>query len=218
MAKKMYAEFLGTFALIIFGVGPLLTGTADLLVAALASGLAVAVLIGAFAAISGAHFNPAVSFAMFITRRMNFRDFIAYIFAQLAGAGLAAFILKSIHPSAVDSATHLGTPELAVGVSAGKGLLVEIMVTFLLVTVIFWMAIDKRTLFGGSAHIAIGFTVALNILWAGPLTSAAMNPARWFGPALASGNWGNAWIWIAGPLVGATFAAFAYEALSKPAK
>jgi len=214
----MYVEFLGTFTLIIFGVGSILTGKADLLVAALASGLAIAVLIGAFAAISGAHFNPAVSFAMFITRRMNFTDFISYIVAQLAGAGVAAFILKVIHPSSVDSAARLGTPELAVGVSAGKGFLIELMVTFLLVTVIFWIAIDKRTLFGDSAHLAIGFTVALNILWAGPLTNAAMNPARWFGPALASGNWGNAWIWIAGPLAGATLAAFAYDVLSKPAK
>ena len=218
MSKKIYAEFLGTFTLVLIGVGSIMTGKADLLGVALAHGLAIAVMIGAFAASSGAHFNPAVSFAMLITRRMNISEFATYVLAQLAGATVAALLLKAVYPAAVGAATGVGTPALGDGVSTGNGFIVEVLTTFLLVTIIFGLAVDKRTPFAGIASISIGATIVLDILWAGPLTGAAMNPARWFGPALASGNWGNGWIWIAGPLVGGAIAALAYQTLIKPEK
>lgn len=216
MTKKMFAEFVGTFTLILLGAGSIITGKADLVGVALAHGLAIAIMVCAFAAASGAHFNPAVSFAMLITKRMNFNEFLSYVIAQLAGASVAAFILKSSYDSATVSSSGLGTPSLGGTLTPTGGAVVELIATFILVSVIFGVAVDKRGTFSAVAGLPIGFAIIADIMWAGPLTGAAMNPARWFGPALASGNWSNAWIWILGPIVGAALAAISYTRLVKP--
>jgi MIP family channel proteins len=214
--KRLFAEFVGTFTLIFLGAGSILTGKADLLGIAIAHGVGIGIMVAALAGASGAHFNPAVSFALLITRRMSITDFFAYVAAQLLGATAAAAILSGIYPSAVTSATGLGTPALGGGVSTSSGLFAEIVTTFFLVFVIFGTAVDSRSTFGAAAGLPIGLAIVGGILVAGPLTGGAMNPARWFGPALVGGHWDNGWIWIAGPVIGAAIAALSYENFLKP--
>jgi aquaporin TIP len=216
--RRVFAEFIGTFGWVFLGVGPILSGKADLQGVAIAQGVTVAAMFATLVAMSGAHFNPAVSFAMLITRRMTIAEFFAYVAAQLVGATAAAAILSAIYPSAVTSVTDLGTPTLAGGVSTSSGLLVEIVITFFLVFVFFGTVVDSRSAMRAAAGLPIGLTIVAGILVAGPLTGGAMNPARWFGPALVGGHWDNAWIWIAGPLLGAAIAALSYESVLKPAK
>jgi MIP family channel proteins len=216
--KRLFAEFIGTFTWIFLGVGSILTGKADLLGVSVANGIGIGIMVAALAGASGAHFNPAVSFAMLITRRMSITEFFAYVAAQLLGATAAAAILSGIYPTSVTSATGLGTPALGGGVSTSSGLIVEMVTTFFLVFVIFGTSVDSLSTFGPTAGAPIGLAIVGGILVAGPLTGGAMNPARWFGPALVGGHWDNAWIWILGPVVGATIAALSYENFIKPAR
>ncbi len=216
--KRLFAEFVGTFTLIFIGAGSILTGKADLQGVAFAHGLAIAVMVAALAATSGAHFNPAISFGMLITRRMTLTEFVGYVAAQLVGATVAAAVLSAIYPTAVTSATGLGTPALGGGVTSTSGLVAEMVTTFFLVFVVFGTAVDSRSTLGAAAGLPIGLTITVGILFAGPLTGAALNPARWFGPAIVGGHWDNAWIWIVGPLLGGAIAALSYETIIKPAR
>lgn len=216
--KRLFAEFVGTFTLIFLGAGAVLTGKADLQGVAIASGIAIGVMYAVLASSSGGHFNPAVSFAMLITKRMSITDFLAYVAAQLLGAIAAAALLSGIYPTGVALAADLGTPTLGGGVSTSSGLIAEIVTTFFLVFVFFGAAVDTRNALGAAAGVPIGLAVVGGILMAGPLAGGAMNPARWFGPALVGGNWDNAWIWIVGPLVGAAIAALSYENFIKPTR
>lgn len=217
-SKRLFAEFVGTFTLIFLGAGSILTGKADLQGVALANGLAFGVMVAALATTSGAHFNPAISFGMLITRRMSVTDFFAYVAAQLLGATVAAAVLSVIYPGAVTAASGLGAPALGGGVSTSSGLIAEVVTTFFLVFVVFGTAVDSRSKFGAAAGFPIGLTIVVGILVTGPLTGGAMNPARWFGPALVGGHWDNAWIWIVGPLLGGAVAALSYEHVLKPAR
>lgn len=216
----MAAEFFGTFALIFAGVGSIMTGKLigqeSLLVVALAHGLAIAIMVTALAHVSGAHFNPAVSFAMFVTQRMTFVDFAAYVVAQLAGGTAAALLLNAAFDATTTTVTNLGTPPLAAGVTTGTALLLETVMTFFLVLVIFMVAVDGKGAFGSVAGFPIGLTITMAIFVGGPLTGAALNPARWFGPAAVTGSWTHWSIWIVGPLLGATLAAIAYDYLLAP--
>ena len=216
MVKKIYAEFLGTFTLVFIGAGAIVVGKADLLGIAMAHGLAIAVMICAFAAVSGAHFNPAVSFGMLVTGRISIKDFFVYVLSQLAGATVAAGLLKAIMGSAAGGA--LGIPALAPGVGTMQAMLAEALGTFLLVSVIFGVAVDRRGTFGVVAGFPIGLTISLSILFFGPLTGAAINPARWFGPALISGHFSHALVWIIGPLVGGAAASLIYQNVIQPEK
>ena len=218
MKEKLAAEFIGTFTLILIGAGAIMNGKADLLGIALAHGLAIAIMVSAFAAISGAHFNPAVSFGMLITKRLNTRTFLSYVGAQLSGASLAAVALRYIAGWGNDAGKSLGAASVANGISPTKAMVAEAIGTFLLVAVIFGVAVDKRGTFGAVAGFPIGLMITLDILFMGPLTGAAVNPARWFGPALVSGTWINSWVWIVGPLLGAGVAALLYDALFTPEK
>lgn len=175
-------------------------------------------MITAFAGTSGAHFNPAVSFAMMISRRLRVPDFFAYTVAQLAGGASGALLAKFLLADSVSATTGLGKPSLGSGISLGLGLLTEILATFLLLAVIFIMAIDERTPSGMVTNVAIGLIVAIDIVWAGSISGGAMNPARWFGPAFVSGDWSNSWIWIIGPLAGSALAALVYEKMVRPKK
>jgi MIP family channel proteins len=211
---RLMAEFLGTFILVLFGAGVVLSG-GDLGAIALANGFAILISVAAFRHISGAAFNPAVAIALWVTRRMPALDAISYVVAQLLGGLVAAFILKTAYGS---YAQTVGVPTLAQPIAPGYGLLIETLTTFILMMVIMGTAIDGRSTFNGVAGIPIGFTVAAGILFSGPLTGGAMNPARWFGPAVASGQLTNFWIWIIGPIVGAILAAFIYDVVVKPKK
>jgi len=211
MSKKLVAEFLGTFTLVFVGAGAIMTGKADLLGIALAHGLAIAIMIAAVGGISGGHFNPAVTFGFLVTKRISIEKAAQYWVSQLLGAAFAAWTLKSVYGSMAGS---VGGASLSQGVSPMKAMLAEGIGTFLLMLVIVGTAIDKRGSF--AAGFPIGLTISSVILVIGPMTGAALNPARWFGPALVTGTWSNAWVWIIGPLLGAGLAALGYNWLLNP--
>jgi MIP family channel proteins len=217
LGKQCVAEFIGTFALIFVGVGSIYHN-AGLLAVALAHGLTIAVMVSATGGISGGQLNPAVTFGLLLGGKMDMKSSIAYWFAQLAGASVAGFILLFIFTGQGDpekggvlarTIVANGTPDLAPkGVTAIQGIVIEAILTFFLVFVVYGTAVDARApKIGG---LAIGFTVALDILFGGPFTGAAMNPARTFGPALASGHWSNQWIYWVGPLLGGALAGIVY--------
>jgi len=210
LTKKCVAEFVGTFTLIFIGVGAIYNNP-GLLGVALAHGLAIAVMVSATGGISGGHLNPAVTFGVLVGGRIGLKDSLAYWVAQLAGGAAAGFLLLCLLGDNSQSATSIvakGTPNLGEGVSWSKGIVIEAVLTFFLVFVVYGSAVDARApKIGG---LAIGLTVALDILFGGPLTGAAMNPARTFGPALASGHWANHAVYWIGPLLGGGAAGLIY--------
>jgi len=210
--RRGIAEFVGTFALVFVGVGSVMSG-AGLLGVALAHGLVIAVMASAVGHISGGHFNPAVTLAFVVTRRMQAGLAIVYWIVQFAAALLAALLLWWIYPTDAVDGAKLGAPVLNEAIGSGAGLVVEAVLTFFLVWVIFATAADPRGTFKAIAGLAIGFTITFDVLIGGPLTGAAMNPARAFGPALVHGEWGDAWIWYLGPFGGAVLAGLLYDFL-----
>ena len=213
--KSYWAEFLGTFTLCFAGQGAIVmqqaAGTNNLLVIAIAHGLALSIMISALVQWSGAHFNPAVTFGIWITRRMSLTSAITYWVSQLLGAIAASFLLRAVVPGEPGAATHFGVPMLASGVSVGQGFLLEFVMTFFLVTAVWGTAVDERGRRVGG--FGIGLTVCMDILFGGPLTGAAMNPARAFGAACASGVWTNHWLYWLAPMAAGAAAARVYKSL-----
>lgn len=216
---KYLAEAIGTFALVFVGAGTVIMeshtgashaavseGKVGLLGIALAHGMILSAMIYALGATSGAHFNPAVSFAMWLRRRLEPRDLGSYVASQLGGAVVAALLLAVLFPDEVALA-GLGTPALAPRVSIFKGLVLEAIITFFLVLVILLSTREKKGA-GEFAGLAIGATLVALILFAGPITGAGANPARYFGPALIAGRLGELVTFVAGPMFGAAAAAF----------
>jgi aquaporin TIP len=215
--RRSVAEFIGAFTLIFAGAGSIMvlsgSGGPGLVGIALAHGLAIAVMVSAVGHISGGHFNPAITFGFLVTRRLAPRLAVAYWAAQFAGAAAAALLLKWIFPTAAVNAAKLGVPVLNGSVGSGAGVVLEMILTFFLVWVVFATAADPGGSFKAIAGLAIGLTITMDIFVGGPLTGAAMNPARAFGPQLVQNAWSNGWLWYVGPVVGATVAAFLYEFL-----
>lgn len=210
---KFMAELIGTFALVFFGAGAILQHNATQAVGitgiAVAHGLAILVCIYAFGAISGGHFNPCVTFGMAVTRRLSWGDAVTYWLAQLAGAALGAWVLACAYPSGAAD-VHLGAPAVSASISPIRAMLLEAVMAFMLVIVIFGSAVDPRAP-KGFAGLAIGFTLIGNILVGATLTGAAFNPARAFGPALIAGYWQDHWIYWVGPMMGGAVAALLYD-------
>jgi len=211
-ARRSIAEFVGAFALVFVGCGSVMSG-GGLVGVALAHGIILAVMVSSLGHISGAHFNPAVTFGFLVTRRIAPVLAVAYWIAQFVGAVAAALLLKWIYPDRISDVTKLGAPALSPQISVGAGFVVEVILTFFLVWVVFATAADPRGAFAIIAGLAIGLTVAADILIGGPLTGAMMNPARAFGPMLVQNVWSNGWIWYIGPLLGGALAALAYDSL-----
>ena len=212
--KALIAEFIGTFALIFIGIGAIAGdflngGETGLTGIALAHGLAIAVMVSATAAISGGHLNPAVTIGLFFAKKIDAINTIGYVIAQCLGAVVAAFLIKLCVPAAALDEVGMGIPALAEGVTVGMGIITEIILTFFLVFVVYGTAVDKRAPQVGG--LFIGLTVALDILMGGPITGAAMNPARHLGPALVSGNFSNIWLYWLGPVIGGILAAVTYN-------
>jgi MIP family channel proteins len=209
--QKLTAEFIGTFALVFVGCGAIVvaSGYEPALghggVCA-AFGLVIMVMINATGHISGAHFNPAVTFAFAVAGRFRWKEVPGYWMAQVGGAVLAATLLQLV----LGDNASLGATIPREDLLWWKALLIETIFTFFLMFVIISVATDSRAV-GPLAGLAIGGTVALAALVAGPLTGASMNPARSLGPALVSGTWTDFWLYLVGPFGGATLGALIYE-------
>jgi aquaporin NIP len=215
LRRRAAAEGLAAFALVFAGCGAIITnsthqGVLGAVGVSFTFGLVIMVMVYATGHLSGAHINPAVTVAFTLTRHFPRRDAIAYISAQLAGASAAAFVLAAAWSQ---KPAILGATVPSVSVSTA--LLYEIVLTAFLMFVITVVATDTRAV-GAAAALAIGGTVGLDALFGGPITGASMNPARSFGPALASGQWHEFWVYVVGPLLGAAIGAFAYQAIRTP--
>jgi len=207
--RRGVAEFIGTFTLIFIGGGAGIVSGQDIVAVALANGLAIGIMVSSLGHISGGHFNPAITLGFVATRRITLPLAAAYWASQFAGAIVAAAILRGLF----SHGDFLGAVPHAAGFGAGKGLVVEIILTFFLVWAVFATAVDPRGAFKSIAGLAIGLTITIDVLMGGPLTGAAMNPARAFGPQLVGNFWGEGWIYYLGPVLGALIAATAYEYL-----
>lgn len=220
LLQKLFAEFLGTFAVVFFGAGAVcadfqLRGSGELgmLGVALANGLVFAIMVSALSHISGGHFNPAITIGYWVTRRLSTLESLAYWGAQLAGAVAAAFFLKLVIPEDIATNVFLGTPELMRDFPRWSGMALEGVTTFFLVLVVFATMVDERGTFRSVAGFGIGLTITIGMLVAGPLTGGAMNPARAFGPAVASSHWLNWGVYWVGPLGGGFLAGLLYDSL-----
>ncbi len=214
--RHFSAEFIGTFALVFVGSGSIMTArltgnvAAGLVAAALAHGLILAVMVSALMRISG-HFNPAVTLGFLATRRIEAMMAALYIVAQVLGAVVGGYALKASFPEAVFTATRGGGLSVSLDITGGQAFLLEAIGTFFLVFVIFGTAVDLRGPKVGG--LAIGFTLAAVILAIGPLTGSALNPARAFGPAVATGIYEAQLLYWFAPITGGLAAALLYEFL-----
>jgi aquaporin Z len=213
--RHFVAEFIGTFALVFVGGAAIMiakdtNSPAGLIGIAFAHGLTLAVMVSALMRISG-HFNPAVTIGFVVTRRIDVTMAGVYIVAQVLGAILAAYVLKWTFPFTLFEATRGGGQSVALQVTGGQAFLLEFIATFFLVLVVFGTAVDPQApKIGG---LAIGLTVTADILAIGPLTGGSMNPARSFGPAVASGIFEAQMIYWAAPIAGGIAAALLYDFL-----
>jgi MIP family channel proteins len=208
--RALTAEAIGTFALVFAGCGAIVvdarTQALGHVGVALSFGLVIMVMIYAFGHISGAHFNPAVSFAFALSRHFPWARVAGYWTAQAAGALLAAALIRA----SLGSDAHVGAT-LPSG-SQGQSFVWELVLSFFLMLVITAVATDTRAV-GEAAAIAIGGTVGLDAMFGGPVSGASMNPARSLGPALVSGDLHALWLYLAAPPLGAALGALAYQFL-----
>lgn len=214
MQRNFIAEFVGTFALVFVGGGAIMmvqqTGAANgLLQVALAHGLILALMVSATMHVSGGHLNPSVTIGLLVARRITPVLAGVHVVAQLAGAVLAALSLKWLMPAAVFLAARGGGQSIALDITMAQAIGLEVIATFFLMFVIYGTAVNSDSpKLGG---MAIGLTIAADILAIGPLTGASMNPARSFGPAFAAGVWEGQVVYWVGPIVGAMVAALVWE-------
>lgn len=210
--RRAFAEFVGTYALVTAGCGAIVvdtaTGALTHVGVAFTFGLIVMVMIAAIGHVSGAHFNPAVTFAFALIRHFSWRDVPLYIGGQLLGAISAALTLRILFGPVAQLGATIPSG------SSTQSFVLEMLLTAVLMFVITAVATDNRAV-GQLAALAIGATVALDALWGGPISGASMNPARSFGPALIAWEWHDHWVYWLGPLVGASLGALIYQALRK---
>lgn len=209
-APALVAEAIGTFLFFFIAAGAALVVTGDpaavLLVVALAHGVVLAALVSSLGAVSGAHFNPAVTLGLWVAGKVDVARGAAYFVAQMIAAAAAGYALVWVFGDVAPA-----VPALGEGVDVTEGIILEAIMTMVLLLTVFGTAVDARgPAIGG---LAIGLAVAADILFGGPLTGAAMNPARWFGPALAAGDFANWYVWWIGPFAGAIIVALLYRFL-----
>jgi MIP family channel proteins len=210
LLRSLAAELIGTFALVFAGAGAIMVDTKTHQLGhvgvAISFGLVIMAMIYAIGHISGAHFNPAVTCAFALTRHFPWRQVFAYWGAQLAGATVAAAILRG----SLGNVAHVGAT-LPSGTQA-QSFLWESVLTFFLMFVIMAVATDTRAV-GEAAAVAIGGAVGLDAMFGGPVSGASMNPARSLGPAIVSGETRGLWIYVVAPLLGAALGALAYQVI-----
>ncbi|MFZ8932316.1 MAG: MIP/aquaporin family protein [Bacteriovoracaceae bacterium] len=206
--SQYLAEFIGTFFLVFFGCGSMVLASVDAqyngAFIPIIWGGVVSIMIYATGHISGAHFNPAVTIAFWITRKFPSIRVPGYILSQVLGSSLACAVMMVIWGPQHDFGATMMSVEL------GVGFLVEVILSFALMFVIISVATDTRAV-GELAGLAIGSTVAICAFVGGPLTKASMNPARSLGPSIFSGTLNQVWPFILAPIIGATLGALTYE-------
>jgi glycerol uptake facilitator protein len=230
LLRRLLAELLGTALLAFFGPGAVVAALtmgkgsldyAGLGIVALSFGLVVALVIYALGTISGAHINPAVTVALAVTGRFRWAEVPAYVGAQLVGAVVGAFLVVGVAGTKAATAAGVGLTSTTSGVSSGQAVLAEGLGTFLLLFTIMAVAVDRRAPVGWAGFL-IGLAVVCEIFVIGPFTGGSVNPARTFGPYVAnavSGGttpWGELWIYVVGPVIGAVLAVFVYDRLVQP--
>lgn len=211
LMRQLVVEFIGAFALMFFGGGAIILG-ADLLAVALAHGLAIGLMVAAAGHISGGLYNPALTVGLMVTGRMPPQRGVAYIVSQCVGAVVAALALTAIFDGSQIDAVNLGVPMVAERYEVTAALLAEIIGTFFLMYAVYGTAVDSRGA-KAIAPLVIGLTITIGVLAIGPVSGAALNPSRAFGPALVQGEFTNHWIYWVGPIVGAVLAALLYHHL-----
>lgn len=219
--KKYAAEFIGTFVLVLFGCGSAATAGGELgyLGIAFAFGLTIVAMAYVIGPVSGCHINPAVSFAMLISRKMTGTDFVGYVVAQIAGAIAGSALLYAIIASTGKAVTGLGQNGFGAGYGIGipvlMAIIVEVLLTFVFIYTI--LGVTSAESNGSVAGLVIGLTLAfVHILGIG-LTGTSVNPARSLGPAVLLGGQAlsQVWVFLVSPLAGAALAAAVYRGLNK---
>jgi glycerol uptake facilitator protein len=231
-SRRLLAELVGTALLVVFGAGSVVAaltmggGTVDyagLGMISLAFGLVIAIAVYAFGSTSGAHINPAVTIALASVRRFPWRDVPAYVAAQLVGAVLGGLLIVGIFGARAATGADVGATTLSDGTGYVRGIVAEVIGTFLLVFTIMALAVDQRAP-AGWAGLIIGLSVTTDILLIGSVTGGSMNPARTFGPYLTntlfggSTPWSQFIVYVIGPLAGGVLAAVAYIAIARPVR
>ncbi|MEP7009726.1 MAG: aquaporin [Acidobacteriota bacterium] len=215
LSKALIAEFIGTFALIFIGAGAGALGIGGLVGVAFAHGLVIVAFAYAYGHISGTHINPAVTLGVLAAGKIEAGKAAAYIVVQILGGLVAAFTLRWVLGGVVGG---LGATTLSQNLQIGGstvtitpliGLVLEAILTFFLVNTVLNAAVSGKA--GAQSGLAIGMTLTLAILMGGPLTGASLNPARSIGPALASGNTTDLWVYLVGPVLGAVVAGLLYR-------
>jgi len=227
--KKYIAEFIGTFTLVLFGCGTAVVcggaaggtgvGYLGVVAIAMAFGLAIVAMAYAIGSVSGCHVNPAVSLSMFLTKKLDLKDFIGYVAAQVAGAFAGTAVLKFIVDSteALSSANGLGQNGFGAlngfGLSMGGAYVVEVILTFVFIMTILGVTSNEKT--SHMAGIVIGLTLTFVHIIGIPLTGTSVNPARSLAPAVFMGGepLSQVWLFILAPLVGAVLAVVVHKVL-----
>ncbi|KAK3130622.1 hypothetical protein QOZ80_6BG0495820 [Eleusine coracana subsp. coracana] len=209
--QQLLAEFLATFFLIFAGCGVIAlnqkNGMATFMGIAVVWGMAVMALIYAVGHVSGAHINPAVTVGFAVSGRFPWRKVPAYMVVQTVAATFASLMLRLMF-----GGSHEPVPVSLPAGSNIQSLVLEFIITFYLMFVIMAVATDHRAI-GQMAGLAVGGTIMLNALFAGPVSGASMNPARSIGPALVGSKYRSLWVYIFGPFAGAAAGARAYDLL-----
>ena len=218
--RPLTAEFVGTFALVFIGAGAVVVDFAKgnalgLLGIALAHGVVLSVMVTALMRISGAHFNPAVTFGLWLANKIEAKDAWLYVAVQLVAAVAGAFLVKSLLPAVAGEITGYGTPRIAGDVSFVQAIVIEAVLTFFLVSAVFGTAVSSEAP-SGIGGFGIGLVLLFDILVGGPLTGAAINPARAFGPAVVAWDWVAQGVYWIGPLLGGAVAALLWGKILLP--
>lgn len=213
--QALVAEFVATFALIFIGAGSVIIAGpsgSGLVGVALAHGLVLAVMVSVTGHLSGGHVNPAVTIGVWVAGKIDTLRAALYVGAQLLGGIAGALVLRLAVPGSLWDGASGGTPlvNTGAGMSAGKAVVLEAVLTFFLVFAVFGTAVDRRGPFPRTAGLTIGLVLTFDILVGGPLTGASMNPARTLGPGLVSGTWSDWWVYWLGPIAGSLVAALLY--------
>lgn len=224
--RRYLAELVGTFLVVFVAAGAVVadvylthTRLADTfgpfgLIVAYGAAVAVAMLI--VLPVSGGHLNPAISIAAYVSKRLSGKDAVAFVLAQLAGAVVAGLVVRGLMPKSAFQFASGGVPALGEGISVLRGAGIEAVLTFFLALAFWAVCIDRRGPRAAALLIGpltVGLAIAMGGFAGAAFTGGAMNPARWFGPAVASNHYANWLVWVAGPLLGALVGSLLYEAL-----